>query len=70
MKHYTLKELKKIRDNGAYDISTCAEEELPYRADCIGYSTGMFGINGALFESDGGTLFVIIGRTTNLFRMI
>lgn len=70
MKHYTFKELKQKIAEGAYDISYSKEEDLPYsKMECVGYSTGIYGINGALFQTKDGTEFVVIGRTTNLFKL-
>lgn len=38
------------------------------RLDKVGYSTGIYGINGGLVQDpEKGTLYAIIGRCSNLF---
>lgn len=40
------------------------------RLDKVGYSAGIYGINGGLLQDyETGQLYAIIGRCTNLFRV-
>lgn len=41
------------------------------RLDKVGYSAGIYGINGGLLrDGETGQLYAIIGRCTNLFRVL
>jgi len=68
MKKFTLKEIKNyISLNLATDATSI--KTLPECYDKIGYSTGMYGINGGLYKDIDGNLYAITRRSTNLFRI-
>lgn len=75
MTKYGQRELKAmVRSGAAVDISNhdnIARHELEARErylDKIGYSSGIYGLNGGLLKGhESGTLYAITGRTTALF---
>jgi len=75
MRKYTQRQLKDlVRTGAAQDItnhSTTEYEELVSREnsfDRIGYSSGIYGINGGLIQGNKtGTLYAITARTTATF---
>ena len=80
MKKYTLKELKNLVRSGkpvtlqgAIDITDVSESEIMdlwKRCEKVGYSSGIYGINGGLIQDrETGKLYVIIARNSNLFRI-
>lgn len=72
MKKYTLKALKNLIESGAArDITneTNIFDVLPKRYEKIGYSAGIYGINGGLIKAENGDLYVIKARNSNLFRV-
>ena len=69
MKKYTLKELKNLVSLGAaINITNAAYPCIDEQYDKIGYSTGIYGINGGLLKGKSGQLYVITCRNSNLFR--
>ncbi len=63
----TQKALKTLIESGAAkDISV--KGELPKGSTKIAYSSGTYGINGALWISKTGKLYAIVGRGGNLFK--
>lgn len=73
MRKYTQRELKNLVNVGAaqsltnYDFDMMKEFLLSRRLDKIGYSSGVYGINGGLLrDSDTGELFAITARNTAL----
>ena len=74
MRKYSQKELRDlIRDGYAQDITQADDETIQdiwRRCDKIGYSKGVYGLNGGLLEDPKtGNKYVVIGRGTNLFRL-
>ena len=74
MRKYSQKELRDlVRDGYAEDITQTDEETIQdiwHRCNKIGYSTGIYGLNGGLLEDpETGDKYVVIGRGTNLFRL-
>lgn len=72
MKKYTLKALKNLIESGvARDITneTNIFDVLPKNYEKIGYSAGIYGINGGLIKDENGGLYVIKARNSNLFRV-
>ena len=70
MEKYTLKELKKLVYVGmATDVTNWADKDLPKCYEKIGYSTGIYGINGGLYKDKNGDFYVITERNSNLFRI-
>ncbi len=75
MRKYTQRALKQlVRDGIARDITNADEEyvlSVAKRCDAIGYSTGIYGVNGALLKDrNSGDAYAIIARNSNLFRVI
>lgn len=71
MRKYTQKQLRELVRLGCAEDYTHKPSEYIYtlrRLDKIGYSSGVYGINGGLVEDmETGTLYAIIGRCANLF---
>lgn len=71
MRKYTQKELRNLVRLGVAEDYTKKPSECAYilnRLEKVGYSTGIYGINGGLVhDPETGTLYAIIGRCTNLF---
>ena len=71
MRKYTLKELRELVRLGVAEDYTNKPSEHIYtlrRLEKVGYSSGVYGINGGLVEdTETGQLYVIIGRCSNLF---
>lgn len=70
MRKYTQKQLRELVRLGCAEDYTHKPSEYIYtlrRLDKIGYSSGVYGINGGLVEDmETGTLYAIIGRCANL----
>lgn len=74
LRKYTLKTLRELVRLGAAEDYTNAPEAdvmaLWRRGEKVGYSAGIYGINGGLIRNiDTGKLYAIIGRNANLFRI-
>lgn len=71
MRKYTQKQLRELVRLGCAEDYTNKPSEYIYtlrRLDKIGYSSGVYGLNGGLVEDmETGTLYAIIGRCANLF---
>lgn len=71
MRKYTQKQLRELVRLGCAEDYTHKPSEYIYtlrRLDKVGYSAGVYGINGGLAEdTETGTWYAIIGRCTNLF---
>ena len=71
MRKYKLKELRDLVRLGVAEDYTNKPSEYIYtlrRMDKIGYSSGVYGLNGGLVEDmETGTRYAIIGRCANLF---
>ena len=71
MMRYTQKQLRELVRLGCAEDYTNKPSEYIYtlrRLEKVGYSTGVYGINGGLFEdTETGQLYAIIGRCSNLF---
>lgn len=68
---YTLKALRELVRLGVAEDYTNKPAENLYelrRLEKVGYSSGVYGINGGLVKDpETGSLYAIIGRCTNLF---
>lgn len=68
---YTQKELRQLVRMGVAEDYTNKPSDYIYtlnRLTKVGYSSGVYGINGGLIQdSETGTLYAIIGRCSNLF---
>lgn len=71
MRKYTQKQLRELVSLGCAEDYTHKPSEYIYtlrRLAKIGYSSGVYGLNGGLVEDmETGTWYAIIGRCTNLF---
>lgn len=71
MRKYTLKALRDLVRLGVAEDYTSKPAESLYtlrRLEKVGYSSGVYGINGGLVEdTETGQLYAIIGRCSNLF---
>lgn len=71
MRKYTQKELRQFVRLGVAEDYTNKPSEYIHtlnRFDKVGYSSGVYGINGGLVKDpETGTLYAIIGRCSNLF---
>lgn len=77
MKEFTLKEIKKLVSLGlAEDLTQASHEEIKSkiskmkRFEKLGYSSGVYGINGGLFwDAQNGDIYAITARNSNLFMI-
>ena len=71
MRKYKLKELRQLVQLGVAEDYANKPSDYIYtlnRLEKVGYSTGIYGINGGLVQDpETGTLYAIIGRCSNLF---
>ena len=71
MRKYKQKDLRDLVRMGVAEDYTNKPSEFAYilnRMEKVGYSTGIYGINGCLVQDpETGTLYAVIGRCTNLF---
>lgn len=71
MKKYKQRELRELVRLGLAEDYTNKPAEYMYalrRLGKVGYSAGVYGINGGLVEdTETGQLYAIIGRCSNLF---
>lgn len=74
MRKYKLSELKNLVKLGmAKDLTNANAAEVMEQwkhADKVGYSSGVYGINGGLIQNiETGEYYAIIARNSNLFRI-
>ena len=74
MRKYKLKELRElVRLGMAHDLTNASEAEVIEQwrhGEKIGYSSGMYGINGGLIQNtETGEFYAITTRNSNLFRI-
>ena len=72
MRKYKLSELKNlVRSGMAHDLTNASTAEVMEQwkhGEKVGYSSGVYGLNGGLVQdTETGALYAIIGRCTNLF---
>lgn len=69
MKKYTLREIKRFVSLGAaVDITGANLPAIQEPFEKIGYSAGIYGINGGLLRGQSsGTIYAITARNSNLF---
>lgn len=71
MRKYTQKQLRELVRLGCAEDYTHKPIEYIYtlrRLEKVGYSSGVYGLNGGLVEDmETGTRYAIIGRCSNLF---
>lgn len=70
MRKYTQKELRQLVRLGVAEDYTNKPSDYIYtlrRLDKVGYSSGVYGINGGLVQdTETGQLYAVIGRCSNL----
>jgi hypothetical protein len=76
MRKYRLKEIKNLvalgmaEDITAMSFSECNEFRKAHNLDKVGYSTGVYGINGGLLQDiETGDYYAITARNTTLAQM-
>lgn len=75
-KKMKLSEIKNLVNMGlAEDISYLHFEKAnelmqKHNLTTLNISTGVYGMNGALFQDENGKLYAITGRTLTLFQMV
>ena len=74
MRRYKLKELRElVRLGMAHDLTNAPAEEVAeqYRhGEKVGYSSGVYGINGGLIQNtETGEYYAITTRNSNLFMI-
>ena len=74
MRKYTLSELKNlVRCGMAHDLTNATVNEVMKQwqhAERVGYSSGVYGINGGLIRNtETGEYYAITARNSNLFRI-
>jgi len=71
MRKYTRKELREyVRLGLAVNLTEAEPEKIPAHYEKVGYSSGMYGINGGLiWDKVTGEYGVILARCSNLFRI-
>ena len=74
MRKYKLSELKNLVKLGmANDLTNATAAEVMEQwkhAEKVGYSSGVYGINGGLIQNtETGEYYAITARNTNLFRI-
>mgnify|MGYP004525768801 FL=1 len=74
MRKYTLKELRElVRLGMAYDLTNASAAEVMTQwaqGEKVGYSSGVYGINGGLIQNtETGEYYAILSRNSNLFRI-
>lgn len=69
MKKYTLKEIRRFVSLGvAQNITAARLPAIEEPFEKIGYSAGVYGINGGLLQGkSSGTIYAITARNSNLF---
>lgn len=69
MKQYTKKELREfVRLGLAQDISDSDPKSITEPVEKIGYSSGVYGLNGGLLQGrESGNYYAITTRSSNLF---
>ena len=71
MNKYSLKSLRGLVKSGvAVDLTNAEPEKIPASYTKVGYSRGIYGLNGGLiWDNVLGGYYVILGRCSNLFRI-
>lgn len=74
MRKYKLKELRElVRCGMAHDLTNATEVEIieqQRHGEKVGYSSGIYGINGGLIQNtETGEYYAILSRDSNLFRI-
>mgnify|MGYP000001806991 FL=1 len=69
MRKYTLRELRElVRLRMAQDITEADPKSIKEPVEKIGYSSGVYGLNGGLLQGrESGNYYAITARSSNLF---
>lgn len=69
MKQYTKKELREfVRLGMAVNITEANPKSIKEPVEKIGYSSGVYGLNGGLLQGrESGNYYAITARSSNLF---
>lgn len=69
MKQYTRKQLRGfVRLRMAQDITDSDPKSITEPVEKIGYSSGVYGLNGGLLQGrESGNYYAILARSSNLF---
>lgn len=69
MRKYTLRELRElVRLRMAQDITDSDPKSITEAVEKIGYSSGVYGLNGGLLQGrESGNYYAILARSSNLF---
>lgn len=69
MRKYTLRELRElVRLGMAQDITDSDSKSIIEPVEKIGYSSGVYGLNGGLLQGrESGNYYAITARSSNLF---
>lgn len=69
MRKYTLRELRElVRLGMAVNITEADPKSIKEPVEKIGYSSGVYGLNGGLLQGrESGNYYVITARSSNLF---
>lgn len=69
MRKYTLRELRElVRLGMAQDITDSNPKSIIEPVEKIGYSSGVYGLNGGLLQGrESGNYYAITARSSNLF---
>lgn len=69
MRKYTLQGLRElVRLGMAADITSVDPKSITEPVEKIGYSSGVYGLNGGLLQGrESGNYYAIIARSSNLF---
>lgn len=69
MRKYTLRELRElVRLRMAQDITNSDPKSITESVEKIGYSSGVYGLNGGLLQGrESGNYYAITARNSNLF---
>ena len=69
MRKYTLRELRElVRLRMAQDITDSDPKNIKEPVEKIGYSSGVYGLNGGLLQGrESGNYYAITARSSNLF---
>lgn len=71
MKQYTRKQLREFVQLGlAVDLTEAEPEKIPASYTKVGFSRGIYGLNGGLiWDNVNGGYYVILARNSLLFRV-
>lgn len=71
MRKYKISEIKNlVKIGAAVDLTNSPADKIPANYEKIGYSSGVYGINGGVIrDTESDTLCAITARNSMLFRI-